>query len=223
MTTIYLVRHCEAAGNIGRVFQGHIDEDISENGRRQLEKLARRFRDIPLEAVISSPLLRARRTAEAVNRYHGVPVEIDERLMEINGGCWEGKRWADLPGLYPKECHDWVHTPWAFHPAEGEAMADVYARMAAALTAIAAAHPGRQVAVVSHGCAIRNALCWAKGWPVERLNDEPWCDNTAVSVLEIGGQGIRLVKENDNSHLDKDLSTFEKQDWWKGGASDPFH
>lgn len=48
MTTIYLVRHCESMGNINRIFQGHTDEEISENGRMQLEKLAERFRDIHL-------------------------------------------------------------------------------------------------------------------------------------------------------------------------------
>ena len=56
MTTIYLVRHCEAMGNINRIFQGHTDEEISENGRMQLERLAERFRGIHLDAVYSSPL-----------------------------------------------------------------------------------------------------------------------------------------------------------------------
>ena len=102
MTTIYLIRHCEAAGNVGRRFQGHIDADITENGRRQLELLAERFRELPLDAVYSSPLLRARLTAEAVNRHHGLPVMLDDRLMEINGGLWEGRPWAELPALFPQ-------------------------------------------------------------------------------------------------------------------------
>lgn len=62
-------------------------------------------------------------------------------------------------------------------------MACVYARMAEGLTAVAAAHPGEAVAVASHGCAIRNALCWARGWPIERLGEVPWADNTAVALL----------------------------------------
>ena len=80
MTTIYLVRHCEAYGNINRVFQGHIDSEISDNGRRQLERLTERFRDIPLDAVVSSPLKRAYLTAQAINGGRGLPVETDERL-----------------------------------------------------------------------------------------------------------------------------------------------
>ena len=90
MTTLYLVRHCEAEGNTARVFQGSIDRDISPNGQKQLDRLAERFRDVPLAAVYSSPLLRAYKTAQAVNRYHGLPIVTDDRLKEINGGVWEG-------------------------------------------------------------------------------------------------------------------------------------
>ena len=94
-------------------------------------------------------------------------------------------------------------------------MREVFARMAEVLTEIAAAHPNGTVAVASHGCAIRNALCWAKGWPIERLNEVAWCDNTGVSVLRFDEGGVQLLQENDNSHLSENISTFAKQTWWK--------
>ena len=223
MTTIYLVRHCEAYGNIARVFQGHIDSDISDNGAVQLQRLAERFRDIPLDAVYSSPLRRARKTAEAIDTYHHLPIVLDDDLMEINGGRWEGQLWAELPVLYPEESEHWAHRPWMFAPADGEPMAAVYARMARALTSIAAAHPAQTVAVASHGCAIRNALCWAKGWPIERLGEVAWCDNTAVTVLELDEKLTpRVICENDNSHLDSEVSTLEKQSWWRDDAVSRF-
>ena len=215
-TTIYLVRHCEARGNIDRVFQGHYDADISENGRLQLERLAERFKDIPLDAVYSSPLKRARQTAEAVNRYHHLPIELDERLEEINGGHWEGVHWDELPVRFPEEYDDWLKRPWLFCPEEGEAMTAVYTRMKQALTEIAAANRGKTVAVASHGCAIRNALCWLKGYPPERINEVEWCDNTAVSLLEFD-ENLQpaILFENDNTHLGDELTTITKQAWWK--------
>lgn len=85
------------------------------------------------------------------------------------------------------------------HPRKGEAMREVYSRMAEALTEIAAAHPDETVAVASHGCAIRNALCWAKGWPIERLSEVAWCDNTGVSVLRFDRDRVELILENDNT------------------------
>ena len=63
MTKIYVVRHCEALGNVMRIFQGSTDLDISELGAKQLEFLRKRFKNIELDRVISSPLLRARKTA----------------------------------------------------------------------------------------------------------------------------------------------------------------
>ena len=74
-------------------------------------------------------------------------------------------------------------------------MACVYARMAEGLTAVAAAHPGEAVAVASHGCAIRNALCWARGWPIERLGEVPWADDTRRGPAGVGrkaGPGLSL-------------------------------
>ena len=215
MTTIYLVRHCESRGNNDRIFQGHTDEEISENGRMQLEKLAERFRDIHLDAIYASPLKRAYRTAEAVNRYWQLPIHTDKRLMEINGGRWEELLWEVLPDRFPEKWADWCERPWLFAAEDGEPMQEVYSRMAEALTEIAANHPGETVVVASHGCAIRNALCWAAGRPIERLQETPWCDNTAVSVLEFneGRPVIRLA--NDCSHLNEELSSFSKQDWWR--------
>ena len=103
MTRIYLVRHAEAMGNVQEFFQGRTDCEVSEKGKKQLELLAERFKDIPIEAIYSSPLKRTIDTAEAVNKYHGLPIIRDEGLIEVDGGVWEGKPWADLPKLYPVE------------------------------------------------------------------------------------------------------------------------
>ncbi len=149
-------------GNIRRIFQGHIDEGISGNGRRQLERLTERFRDVPLDAIYSSPLQRAMYTAEAVDGAHGLPIVQDRRLMEIHGGVWESPEnvAVALPGT---KLQMGTVRLWDFHPRKGEAMREVYSRMAEALTEIAAAHPDETVAVASHGCAIRNAPVLGQG------------------------------------------------------------
>lgn len=216
MSRLYLVRHCEAEGNKLRIFQGHIDSDITDNGKKQLESLAQRFSTIPLDAVWASPLLRARKTAEAVNYYHQLSIQFDDDLKEINGGCWEGKSWTELPSIYPQMSDDWLHRPWLFSPDNGETMCCVYKRISQAIVRIASLHPDQNIAIVTHGCAIRNALCWARNWPIEQLNNVEWCDNTAISVVEVDSSGQpKLIDENDSSHLSQQTSTFEKQSWWR--------
>lgn len=215
-TTVYLIRHAEAEGNCKRIFQGMHDADLSENGHRQLERLAERCRNYPFDAVYASPLRRAHKTAIAANRYHNLPIVLDEGLREINGGHWEGVLWESLPELYPEENRMWEDQPWRFAPEGGETMREVYDRIWAAVTALVEKHRGQNLCVVSHGCAIRNFLCRALDKEIERLNEVSWCDNTAVSIIEFD-ENLRshVVLLNDASHLDEETSTFSKQTWWK--------
>ena len=95
-------------------------------------------------------------------------------------------------------------------------MRQVYDRVWDALLSIVQENPEKTVCVTSHGCAIRNMLCHAKRWPLERLNDVDWCDNTAMSVIDFDQKEIpSLILENDASHLTPDVSVFAKQTWWK--------
>ena len=86
MTEIYVIRHVQAEGNLYRHMQGHWDGDVTPVGVRQRDALAERFRDVPVDAVYSSDLWRARFTASAITKYHDLPVQLDARLREINIG-----------------------------------------------------------------------------------------------------------------------------------------
>ncbi|MBR6107441.1 MAG: histidine phosphatase family protein [Oscillospiraceae bacterium] len=215
VTRLYLVRHAEAEGNVREFFQGNIDTDLTEKGRAQLACLAERFRDVPLEAVYTSPFQRALQTAEAVNLHHGLELHKDFALREISGGCWEGKKWADLPQLYPQQYACWTQNMKQFHAPDGDAMTDVYNRMRVALTRIAAENPGRTIAVVSHGCALRNFLAFAESGCIEGLPDVGWSDNTAVSLVEYdcGSGAWTLIYKNDSTHLPPALSTLRNSAW----------
>ncbi|MBR6408162.1 MAG: histidine phosphatase family protein [Clostridia bacterium] len=215
-TTLIFVRHCEADGNINRVFHGHTDSQISENGRRQLLLLSDRFKSVRFDRICSSPLIRAMLTAQAVNSSLMLPIEPCGGLIEINGGHWEGKRWRDLPFLYPQESYDWAKAPHNFSPEGGESMRRLRERISRTAADIAGRNTGKTIVCVSHGCAIRNLICWAKGMPIERLDEVPWGENTAVSILEFD-EHMRpgLVLENDCSHLSDEVKTLARQDWWK--------
>jgi len=216
MTTIILIRHCEARGNIDRLFQGHTDSQISENGRRQLEYLARRCEQMEFSAIYSSPLNRARLTAQAAARDKDLPIKIADDLIEINAGEFENMSWDELPVRYPDEMQKWVDAPHEFHPVGGESFREVYDRIWNAVLGIVKAHPGETVCVVSHGGAIRGFLCQANGHPVEQLGKTGWCDNTGVSVIDFDGDLQPTVRfQNDNSHVPVDMSTFAHQAWWR--------
>ncbi len=216
MTRIILVRHAEAEGNAKRLFQGHSNAAVSEKGHKQLDLLALRCRNMACTAIYTSPLRRAKETAEAIRKFHAVPLYFEDGLMEINGGVWEGKPWKDLPNLYPESARHWSMEPWNFAPEGGETMHQVYDRIYQTVLEIASRHAGETVFVVSHGCAIRNLLCRLKYNDIEKLNEIIWCDNTAVTYIDFDDQLTpSLTMESDASHLDASTSTLANQVWWR--------
>ena len=208
MTKIYLVRHCEAEGNTLGVLQGRSDCGISGNAPKQLELVSLRLRNVPFSAIYSSPLQRAYRTALAIGRYHGLGIRKDEKLVEIDMGSLEGRSWKELQQSEPELVKTWNESLYRFDPPGGESVRHVASRMWGAVLGIARGNPGKTVCAVSHGCAIRSFLCLALGRPLERLGEIPWCDNTAVSVVEIEGEKARVLSMNDASHLPPELSVY---------------
>lgn len=210
MTKIFFVRHCEAEGNTKGLLQGRYDSEISGSSGKQLELVSLRLRNEPFEAFYSSPLKRAYKTAQAINRYHNLTIQKDPRLIEIDMGDWEGHSWTEVQERCPDELKVWNETPGKFQAPGGESLAQVTERMWQAASEIARANEGKTVCAVSHGCAIRSLLCRALGKPLSELNDIPWGDNTAISVLEFENGKARVLSMNDASHIPPELSVYRR-------------
>ncbi len=213
-TTLIFVRHGEASGNIDRIFHGFTNSELTENGRRQVERAARRLASEPIDYICSSDLKRAYETALKIAEFHGLPVDIDSRFREINGGKWENELWEELPVLFPDSYAVWLREPHAVRLPGGESMTDFFERLRQGTEALLASHAGQTICVATHGTAIRVLCCYCKGKSLTELNDITWCDNAAITVVEHDATGYRVVVDGDNSHL-ADISTIGEQDWWK--------
>ncbi|WRS27506.1 histidine phosphatase family protein [Oscillospiraceae bacterium MB08-C2-2] len=205
MTKLYLIRHAQAQGNLENRFQGLTDRDLTPLGHQQIGRLAERFRDVPLNAVYTSPLKRTQGTAAGVVRYNGLTPAVEPGIIEINGGIFEDMLIDDLCTKEPYMSFFRLYreNPGEFQGADGgESFYQVHDRMAQAVDAIAAAHPNQEVAVVSHGCAIRCYLTYAAGLEVPDYLQIPPLDNTAVSCVIYQDDGtISVEYMNDSSHL----------------------
>ena len=93
---IVFARHGQTAPNRDGLVLGRADPELTEEGHRQAELLAGALRGEPVAALLTSPLLRARQTAEPIGEACGVPVEVDDRLIEIDWGAWEGRATGSL-------------------------------------------------------------------------------------------------------------------------------
>ncbi|MGN1013975.1 MAG: GNAT family N-acetyltransferase [Butyricicoccus sp.] len=212
-TTVYLVRHAEADGNIGRRCHGIYDSMLTPRGRRQAKMVGDRFRTIRLDAVYSSDLSRARATAKAIAQPHGLEVIQRPMLREINMGDWEDKPWAELPVFEPELYDCWCSRPWDWKIPNGETILQAGQRALDELLRIAAENDGKYIAVVSHGTVIRGLLTLACGLKPEQMMQVGWGDNTCVARLVCDGDAVRVDYQNDNRHLPRELSTFHKLKW----------
>ena len=202
MTHIYLVRHCEAMGNHKRLFQGSTDCDISEIGTKQLTYLKERFRDITLDAVYSSPLLRAQKTAQAIAYGKGLEIAIRKNLAELDGGVVEGKPFQEAFNAIPGLADAWNNHPQDFAPEGGEAMRDAYVRIYDEIIALAGQNRGKTIALASHGGVLRCLTCRILYNDITRLKDVPWHENTAVTLIKIDDDNkIDIEFFNDYSHV----------------------
>lgn len=213
-TTVYLVRHAEAEGNVGRRCHGIYDSMLTQRGLEQAKAVGDRFRTLRLDAVYSSDLSRARNTAKAIAQPHGLPVIERPLLREIDMGDWEDKPWAELP-VFQKDLYDcWCNRPWDCHLPNGETIMQAGQRAFDEIRRLAKENDGKFIAVVSHGTVIRGILTLACGFEPEQMMQVGWGDNTCVARLVFLDDGsIRVDYRNDNSHLPRELSTFHRLQW----------
>jgi alpha-ribazole phosphatase/probable phosphoglycerate mutase len=149
---LVLVRHGEPADDARGRCYGSLDVSLSDRGREQAASLAERLHGERIDAVYSSPRVRAVETAAALGR----PVELDERLRELDFGAFEGRTYEELEREHPETYARWMTAPTTVTFPGGESYAALRARTTAALDEIRARH--EHALVVSHGGAIRAAL-----------------------------------------------------------------
>ena len=153
---IYLVRHGQTAFNAERRLQGHVDSPLTALGVRQAQAVADLLADLvgdePGFRIVSSPLGRARSTADIIAQRLGLAeVEEDRRLIELSWGAWDGRLRSELEAEYPQA---FGRTGWAFDGPTGESYEAVQGRLADWLESLPP-EPERRIIAVSHGVSGR--------------------------------------------------------------------
>lgn len=208
MTEIYLIRHAEAEGNLFRRLQGRYDANITPLGMKQIRALRERFCEIPVDAVYSSTLSRAKTTAQALYVPKHLPLHTDARFCEICAGVWEDHSYGDLEQLDKQRVRDFMQKPKLWR-VEGSEPFEVYTgRFLAALDELARAHEGQTVAVVSHGMVLSGVLL-RLFFPELEHSDHP--ENTAVAHLFYENGAYRLDYMSDDSHLPRELTRLGRK------------
>ena len=162
-TTILLARHGECRGNVEGLFRGRVDFPLNERGLRQAAELGSALRPYSPEAVMTSPLLRAKDTARAIAGACSIRVEEDEGFNNISLGIWEGQPKTEIAERYPGQWKIWLENPERLAVEGAESLDDVLRRSMAALDRGVAKYRGKTFAAVTHRTVIKPLLAGCLG------------------------------------------------------------
>ena len=204
---LYIIRHGETLWNTQGRLQGKADIDLNENGIRLAKVTADGLKDIPFDLAITSPLLRARKTAEIVVGDRKIPILEDARIEEITFGEWEGlccrKSNYEIPS---DEFANFFSAPFAYQPPlGGERIVDVIKRCGEFYQELITnpEYQDKTILIASHGCACRAIL-----YSVFEDKEDYWRGNVppncAVSIVD--------VKDGKSTFVEVDKVYYNKEE-----------
>lgn len=196
MTEFYLIRHGQTTGNTQGIKQGTTNTAIThlnKTGQQQAQQLHDHFAIDFADQLFVSPLVRTQQTAAILNQTAALPQTLDQRLLEISYGRWDGQLNAELkkkyPALFSKRTGDVL--PAYAAEAGGETFAAVEKRVAAFTAEKVRAYPTGKLIIVTHGFTVRSFVVNALQVPDPLAVPEP--DNTSVTKISITPKGEQML------------------------------
>ncbi len=198
---MYIIRHGQTPWNARKCLQGRSDVDLNENGIYLAELTGKALRDVTFDMAFTSPLIRAKHTAQCILAGRKVPIIEDERLIEISFGIYEGCCYAEENRQVPQQwIENFFHAPQDYVAAPGgESLDDVEKRTRNFMEDICSRKElqDKTILVSTHGCALRGLLNSIR----ESNREDYWhgggSKNCAVSIVTCNrGEKPVLVEEN---------------------------
>jgi probable phosphoglycerate mutase len=201
-TMIHLVRHGETILTPTRKFSGTgaLDPELTEDGLAQADRVAAEVVKLKPEVLISSPLKRARQTADAIARTTGLDVIEDTDWYELSFGTWDGKSIEEVKAETPDDYQAWLNSS-SYRPGGGESYDEARLRVDVALEKLLAKYPGKKVVVVTHNGVIKSAANLVIGGPNDGVfhMDATPCSISTISIWP--SDGLRALRSfNERGH-----------------------
>jgi glucosyl-3-phosphoglycerate phosphatase len=197
--TVLVWRHGQTAWNAQRRFQGQLDISLDDVGREQATRAAPLVAGFAPSAIVSSDLVRARETAQALADVTGLPIATDPRLREIDVGVWQGLTFDEVSERFPAEAANW-RDGGDGRRGGGESLVEVGARAVAAVEeALLELADGGTLVVVTHGAAGRAIVASMIGLPAPLWRSLGSLANCCWSLMGEAASGWRLFDHNAGS------------------------
>lgn len=212
---LYFVRHGKTEWNLEGKYQGsHGDSPLLPESIHDISLLAKRLKDVPLQHAYTSPILRAKRTAEILLSDIGkkIPLTEVDGLKEFDLGDMEGKKFVDLEKKIPDVIHAFRKEPDKYDAQKihGESFESVIKRSNEAINKIVAqTEPQASILLVSHGAALVAMIQALLGTKIADLRKNGGLSNSSLTHLRYVDGHYELVKWNETKYLNKKLSSTD--------------
>ncbi|MEJ2109307.1 MAG: histidine phosphatase family protein [Acidobacteriota bacterium] len=198
---LFIIRHGQTADNVQMRYLGRRDEPLTDTGRMQAGRVAEALSPFPVQAVYSSPLIRAADTAARIKEACHATLFKDERLIEGSFGCWEGLRRDEViqRGSPDVDLLARWESDASGAPPGGESLKDIQTRVISLVKDLEDLWSGKSIALVSHVGPIKALLAGALDIPLEATR-HLFLDPCSISVVDWGKHPfVRLF--NSHAHL----------------------
>lgn len=201
-TRLYFVRHGMTEWNDEGKMQGRTDVPLNEKGIVQAELLARKLAKREIRAIYTSPLIRAKKTAQIIALPHKLEVVEAPALQEADFGEWEGLTLEEIKKGWGDSLELWYEGKM---PApKGEGLLEMQTRVVDFIEGIAQKHRGSEILLVAHGGPIRAFICYILGTikPFRKIKQA----NANINIFEFYDEwGWQIFTINDTCHLSEEL------------------
>ncbi|MCD4651911.1 MAG: histidine phosphatase family protein [Candidatus Cloacimonetes bacterium] len=195
---LVIVRHGETTWNIERRWQGHADSELSKAGLKQATLIAKVFPEYACEAIYSSDLQRAARTARIIGRECNIEPILDNRLRERNLGILQGHTIEQLHEKYPDVHAEFIKRNPDYVIPEGESTREKHHRCINFIETIARRH--RKVAIITHGGVLDSCFRHTFDLPLDIVRSWSLL-NAAIHEFEVVNSNWKLLSWGQISHL----------------------
>ena len=206
---LYMVRHGQTAASRENRFSGSSDPPLTEIGEAMAQAFAAAYGSMKWAAIYTSPMLRTRQTAAALERATGIQARVEAGLREIDYGEWEGLRQDEVKQRWPEAFEYWAADVASRGTPGGETAFQVAGRAMRVVEEIRTRHSEGNVLLVSHKATLRIITCALLGLDVRLFRERIAQPVGAVTLFAVTERTAQLTLLGDRSHLSDDLRNQE--------------
>ncbi len=199
MLRLILTRHGQTDANVNHLLQGQSDGQLNAIGWQEVERLGNALKNMHLDVIISSDMVRAKDTASAIASHHGLPIITTPLVREWNCGEWDGKPAEEFIEIVRN-----LTIPLSqLRPPGGETLAEVQARARAFVNDVTEKYSGKTVVLCSHGDFLRMVISVLMNKTIEEADSTYRMENASFSMFELDNAAWKMVAFNQMPPLER--------------------